>query len=317
MWFKQATFFQLPADINLDMTEVEERLQAMAFSPCLPTLPTSKGWVSPLGMEEGVLAHANDRFILICMQLEEKVLPATVVRQEVAAKIKALEAQRDKRVSAKERQDIKDEMVYTLLPRAFSKFSKVYAMISREDGSMIIDCTTASKLEKCLDLIKRTWQENQITPLVSDKVKAKLTHWLLNNECPRGFDIEKSAVLCDPEHSQRVIRCQQQDLMATPIRSLIRDGCEVIQCALSWQDKLRFSIAQDFSLRTIRYSDAVLEAAKENYSESDAQRFDADFFMMSELLSQLMQACLICFEAQAVSKEQKQEAVLEAEVELV
>ena len=99
MWFKQARIFQL---LNVDeLDSIEEALEPLEFKPCLPRLPFTYGWVSPLDQEAAPLAHTSTQYVMLCMQLEEKILPATVVRHTLNEKIKAIEQQQERRVSTR------------------------------------------------------------------------------------------------------------------------------------------------------------------------------------------------------------------------
>ncbi len=69
------------------------------------------------------------------------------------------------------------------------------------------------------------------------KPSAVTTSWLVNQDNPTEFSVEKSCVLQDPNQENRVIRCQMQDLFAGSIQSLIKDGCHAIQLGLCWHDR--------------------------------------------------------------------------------
>ena len=67
---KQARIFQL---LNVDeLDSIEEALEPLEFKPCLPRLPFTYGWVSPLDQEAAPLAHTSTQYVMLCMQLEEK-----------------------------------------------------------------------------------------------------------------------------------------------------------------------------------------------------------------------------------------------------
>ncbi|MGE3920585.1 MAG: recombination-associated protein RdgC, partial [Gammaproteobacteria bacterium] len=126
MLFKQIQVFQL----NQVVTNLEEKLNAFAFSECLPSLPSTNGWVPPLEDEANpLLTRTIDGNIIFSLQIEEKLLPATVIRQQLQEKINHIETMEARKVRQKEKLQLKDELTHTLLPRAFSKFTKIYAYI--------------------------------------------------------------------------------------------------------------------------------------------------------------------------------------------
>ncbi len=90
-----------------------------------------------------------------------------------------------------------------------------------------------------------------------------MTSWLTQKNHASSFSIEKSCVLQDANHQGRVIRCQEQNLFASSIQSLIKDGCEIKQLALNWQDRIDFILLDNLSLQSIRFKDEIIEQVKE------------------------------------------------------
>ncbi len=66
--------------------------------------------------------------IMLCMQIEERILPSTVVQQALKEKLKHLQIEKNRKLSKKERQSLKEEIILTLLPRTFTKLTRIYAL---------------------------------------------------------------------------------------------------------------------------------------------------------------------------------------------
>jgi recombination associated protein RdgC len=286
MWFKQIQIFQLTDKISYQPEKIAQQLEPLAFTSCLPSMHSSIGWSAPLDVDNAPLVHAMNGYMMICMQSEEKILPATVIRQELNEKVKLIEVTDDRKVRSKEKLSLKDEIITTLLPRAFTKLSRLYAYIDTKNNWLVLGTTNAKKTEEFISLFKKTISEN-IKLFEINKVSPIMTHWLKNQSYPREFSVEKACMLQDPQQQNRIIRCQHQDLFAPSIQSLVKDGCEVKQLAMCWQDRVNFVLAEDFTLRGIQYQEDVLLAAKEIDSETAQQQFDADFFIMTETLAAL------------------------------
>ncbi len=310
MWFKQIQIFELPNAKSLSADKLAENLEPLAFTSCLPSFPSSIGWISPFEDDQAPLVHAINGYIMLCLQIEEKILPATVVRQELRDKIKHIEITQDRRMRQQEKLSLKDEVTLNLLPRAFSKFTRLYAYIDPKNNWLVLNTTQAKKAEQFILLFKKSVAEN-IKPLELKKLSPIITHWLKSQDYPNTFSIEKACVLQDPDQQSRIIRCQQQDLFASSIQSLIKDGCEVKQLALSWQDRVRFVLAEDFTLRSIQYEEDVLAQAKEFDSETQQQQFDADFFIMTETLNVMLKDLSSAF-FNVLQPEAVKEAIKEA-----
>ncbi len=307
MWFKQIQLYSFNEHVAFDPEAIETKLESLAFTPCLASLPASLGWVPPLDQEEATLVEAINGCMMICLQFEEKLLPATVVRQELNNKIKEIEANRDYKVRGKEKLALKEEITHTLLTRAFTKITKVHAYIDTKNQWLFVNTTNAKKLESFVSLFKRTLDINISAPEVK-KPTSVMTHWLLHDSCPTSMGIEKSCVLQDLNQQNRVIRAKHQNLFASSMQELLKDGCSVQQLAVSWKDYLSFVIAEDFTLRGINFGDEIIANAKENYSETAQQQFAADMLMMSDLFAQVMQILLGEFGKQTVKGEELETA---------
>jgi len=307
MWFKQIQLFQLSAAIPSAPEELINQLEPLSFKPCLPSIPFSMGWVPVLDEPEEALARKINHRMMICLQIEEKILPATVVRQAVDEKVKALEASENREIRQKEKLALKDEITITLLPRAFTKLTRIYAYIDIKHHWLVLGTANPKKTEQFLSMLKKSIGE-EIHSFELKKLSTIMAHWLKEKTYPSSFSVEKSGVLQDTDQQNRIIRCQQQDLFASSIQSLIKDGCEIKQLALSWKDQINFVLADDFSLRSIQFHDEIKEQAKEMEPETKQQHFDTDFIIMTEILSKLLTELLDLF-----AKPQKQQAAIKKE----
>ena len=308
MWFKQFKYYQFKASIAYDADSLAQKLEDYCFEPSIPSVPGSHGFVSPFGTESAALVHAANGYMMICLQFEEKVLPAQVVKQEVDARVKEIQAQQDRKVRSKERQSIKGEITFALLAKAFRKTTCVHAYIDTHNQTLLINSTNNKKIEDFIFILKQSLNCDLAQPHTK-RIPSLMTQWIINNTYPNNFGIEKACVLQDPQQQSRVIRCQQQDPFSSSIQSLIKDGCEVIQLALNWEDRIQFVLTEDFSFKSIRFQDEIIAMAKDNYSETPEQQFDADFVIMTETFKQLLVSFLPHFE------KNNESAILEPEAE--
>jgi recombination associated protein RdgC len=288
MWFKNIRLYQLNTPIKYQPEALADELSELAFTPCLPSFAESLGWVAPTGVEEGQLVHAANGYMMICLQIEEKILPAAVIKQELDEKIKVIQAEEDRTVRQKEKMQLKEEIIMTLRPKAFCKRSQIFAVIDTKNNWLLIDSSSAAKVEKFVAFLKKSLQSfNASIPAVK-KPAYEMTQWLQHKTVPGHFIIEKACALQDPELQTRTIRCTQQNLFAQSIQDLMKDGCQVIQLALNWNDQVNLVLADDFLIKSIRFHDEILAAAKDDYSETAAQQFDADFILMTEILTNML-----------------------------
>src|SRR5688572_27015189 len=177
MWFKQAQLFQLTDAIPLTLNHFSEKMQKLLFQQCLPSIPLGSGWISPIDDQDASLVQSINGYMMVCLQVEEKILPPIVIRQELAKKIKQIEKLENKKVSSKEKYTLKDEMTSTLLLRAFSKLTKVYAYIDTKKHWLLLGTTNAKKTEQFLSAFKKTFGDG-INAFPIEKLSTTMTAWL-------------------------------------------------------------------------------------------------------------------------------------------
>lgn len=308
MWFKQVQLFELKNANKYTPDSLIQKLEELAFRPCLPSMQSSIGWVPPIDDDETPLVIAVNGCLMMCLQIEEKILPTTVIRHELDQKIKHIELQEDRKIRQREKLAMKDELMLTLLPRAFTKFTRYYAYIDTKNNYVVFNTAQAKITEQFISLFKKSVSED-ISTFALKKLSPIVTSWLKTKDYPTEFAIEKACYLQDPDHEDRRIRCQEQDLFAGSIQALIKDGCEVKQIALSWHDRVNFVLsADDFTLRSISYEEEITAQATEMEAETKQQQFIADFFIMSATVRELLTDLQKVFE-RVMQKESHEAAV--------
>ncbi len=284
MWFKQIQYFHLKTGLPYQTDYLSEALEGLSFEPCLPSLPVGMGFIPPL---EESLVHAANGYMMLCLQVEEKILPSTVVRQALQERIKIIEQTQSRKVPYKEKQALQSDIISTLLPRAFSRLKQIYAYVDTKRNCLILNAAHPKEIGYFLNCWKKVLPDHQlIMPELKD-LSFVLTDWLQNHSYPQSFSIEKACVLQDPSQQSRTIRCQQQNLSATPIQSLLTDGCQVKQLALTWQDRVSFNINSEFMIRGLDFQDK-LQSSDAGDAQTQQQQFDVDFILMTQAIAEFM-----------------------------
>jgi recombination associated protein RdgC len=156
MWFRNLQLYRLTDGFDFDPESLHQALSTAAFRPCAGLDTHSAGWVPPAGREATELVHASNGRMMVCLRREDRILPAAVIREQVEEKAEAIALAEGRSVGRKERQQIKDEVVTDLLPRAFTRSSHLYAYIDPADGWVVVDSATPKKAEDLLSALRET-----------------------------------------------------------------------------------------------------------------------------------------------------------------
>jgi recombination associated protein RdgC len=289
MWFKNLGIFRLTEAFTLTPVEMEEKLEAMSFRSCGLHEESSFGWTPPLGKSSQQLVHCANGFMMLCGKKEERVLPAAVINELVQEKILETETQQSRKLSKKERAEIKDELIFELLPKAFTFSRKIYAYIDPKGGWLIVDAASAKSAEDLLSLLRKSLNSLPAVPLNTiEKPTTTMTQWLLNNQVPDDITIEDECELRSPEEAGGIIRCKRHDLTLPEIKNHLDTGKEVIKLAVSWADRISFIIDENLAIKRLRFLDLIQDQVADIETGDEAAQFDVDFSIMSAELANFL-----------------------------
>ncbi|MCK9780897.1 recombination-associated protein RdgC [Proteus vulgaris] len=290
LWFKNILVYRLNKEIALSMDELEQQLASLAFTPCSSQDMTKTGWVSPMGDRGEALIHVAGKQVMICARKEDKILPATVIKHALQDKVEKLEGEQGRKLKKTEKATLKDEVVHTLLPRAFSKFSQTFIWLDLEKQLVIVDSGSAKRAEDNLALLRKTLGSLPVVPLnFNESVELKMTEWVRSGELPAGFTLMDEAELKAVLDEGGVIRCKKQELVSDEIATHIEAGKFVTKLSVDWEDRLQFMLCDDGSIKRIKFSETLREQNDDIDKADFAQRFDADFVLMTGELSALIE----------------------------
>jgi len=296
MWFKNLSIFRLTEAFNLSPGELEQKLEALAFHPCGPHQEFTFGWTSPLGKSNQQFVHSTNGFMMLCLKKEERLLPASVVNEISQEKILEKEQQQARKLSKKERTEIKDEILFDLLPKAFTFSRKIYAYIDPKGGWLIVDAASAKNAEDLLSMLRKSLTSLPAVPLNTiDNPATIMTEWLLNSKAPDDILIEDECELRSPEEQGGIVRCKRHDLALPEIKNHLDTGKEVIKLAVSWADRISFIVDENLSIKRLRFLDLIQDQVTDIEANDEAAQFDVDFSIMSAELANFIPRLLELF----------------------
>lgn len=295
MWFKSLLIYRFTKPFELSPEQVHEKLSEREFKPCSSQDMSTVGWVKPLGQQGAELVHTTNGCIMVCSQRQDKVLPAAVVNEALEEKLQELREQEDRKPGRKERLDMKEELVFEMLPRAFARSRKQYAYIDPANGWLIVDGATHKRAEELIVLLRECLGSMPVIPITAKNTAYHtMTNWL-KTAAPANYELGGECELIDGADESAVIRCKNQDLASKEILNHIDSGMLVSKLALIWSGGLDFMVDDQLTIKRLRFSDLIMERAGEINTESAADQFDVDFSIMSAEFAKFIPSLLEAF----------------------
>lgn len=284
MWFKNLIIYRLTRKVEFHEEILEKQLADFAFTPCSSQDSSKFGWAPVITGTQAML-HKSGHHIMLCAHRETKILPAAVIKQAVNAKVAKLESEQQRKLRKAEKDTIRDEVLHTLLPRAFSKYAKTMIWIDTETQRVVVNAGSAKQSEDALALLRKTIGSLPVVPLsVQKPIELTLTEWVRSGNLPAGFSLLEDAELKSVLDDGGVIRCRQQELNSDEIASHIDAKKLVTKLALDWQGRINFMLCNKFTIRRIKFADQL----RDQNHHDQAARFDAGFTLMTGELSALI-----------------------------
>ncbi|WP_227096118.1 recombination-associated protein RdgC [Aeromonas veronii] len=291
MWFKNLQVYRFTRPFELTTEQLETQLEACAFTPCGSQDISRFGWTRPLGKFGSTLTHAANGQILLCARREDKILPTAVIKEQLAEKVGAIEFEQGRTLKKKEKEALKEELLHTLLPRAFSRTANTFAWINPADGLLMVDASSAKKADDVLALLRKSIGSLPVVPVaLKNPPEITMTEWLSKSIVPAPFQLEDESELRSAMEHGGIARFKQQDLMTDEVKNHLANDKLVTKLALSWGERISFVLGDDLSIKRLKFSEDMREQNDDITSEDPAARLDADFALVTGELSQFIPA---------------------------
>lgn len=296
MWFKNLRIYRLTSAFNLDADSLNEALSKGVFSPCKSQDLSRYGWVSPSkpkSNDSDNLVYASQGNLMICAKKQEKVLPAAVINEALEERVAEISKTEGRTIYRKEKQSLKEDVMMSLLPKAFTRSSLVFAYISLKKGYVIINAASANKAEELLSALREAIGSLPVVPLASKQLPHQaMTQWLLNASAPHQFELGEECELADAKEASSIIRCKHQDLSSPEITSHLNTGMIVTKLALNWLEGIDFILDEQLAIKRLRFADNIQEKASDYDNEDSEAQFDIEFSVMTIELDALIDSLL-------------------------
>ena len=262
-----------------------ELLQKIIFKPCGSMDTVKSGFVSPVDNPDELMLNVQGQ-ILLKYKTEQKILPDPVIKQAHIEKINKQEEALSRKLTKSEKASLKDEVMIDLIPRAFSKYNYYWLWIDTENKRIIVDCSSFKQAENILAMLRKELGALALTPLSIDKsLEQVMTTWVKEKLKFPPFILGDQAELKDPLEGNGIINCKNQEITSDEMSSHFDSGKWITKLKISDTRGVNYIVNSDLTFKQIKFDSSILDENEDIGSEEFDKRLEADFFLMSKILS--------------------------------
>ncbi len=288
MFFKNLAVYRLPPDWTLSPVDLEEKLITRRLSPCGPFEMTSRGFVKVTQDER--LVYSVGRQQLIALGVEQKLLPASVIRQVALERAEKQAAEQGFPVGRKQLRDLRFQVGEELRARALCRRTVTRAWIDPENGWFVVDAAGGKRADAVIETLRDVLGSFAVVPMNPQRSpQASMIAWLTAGGAPSPFNVDADLELKGVAKTKAVIRYANHPVDDKVLDEALRAGLAPTRLGLTWSDRLSFVLTDKLQVRRVQFVGLEKEDEDTSQNETDAaEQFDAEFTVMAGEFARLL-----------------------------
>lgn len=285
MLFRNLVIYRLPDDFAPSAFDLEEALAQRRLRPCGGFEMQTRGWV-PCG-DSGRLAYPLGAHVLIALGVEQKLLPASIVREETKARAAEIAESQGHPVGRRQLRELKARVADELRARALVRRRTTLAWIDLGNRRLVVDAAGATRAEELVEVLRDTLESLAVLPLESARPPADaMAAWLGAGDAPGRFLLGEDLELVATDGGGATVRWARHALDAAETRAHLAAGKAPTRLGLTWADRVAFVLDKALQVKRVQFLDVTKDDRAGG--ESAAEQFDIDFALMTGELAQLL-----------------------------
>lgn len=300
MWFKNLHVYRLPEHFSLSADDLADKLEERRFQACARQADKTLGWISPIHRNKEYLVHAAGGCILFCMRKEQKIIPASTVKEALEEKVALIEQELGRKVYRKEKLTMKEDLMSSLLPKAFARSSHITAYFDSLRKLLVINASSPAQVDEFYQLLTESIGSFGAMQLMPEENPSEvMTRWVKTG-LPQGWTLSGDYQLKDHQED-KTAKFKDYDSENPYIESLLEDGYSFKRLGINFKERLSAGIQDDLQIKSIKFNEELLKDNDEFKGEDELVKFDADFALMTAALAEFINALIEQFNCSDIS----------------
>lgn len=287
MWFKNLTVYRLPADWSWSAASLEEALARRPLQPCSALEMRSMGWVPPATTDR--LLHTLGEQHLVALGVDQKLLPASIVRQEAERRARVQAQTQGFPVGRRQMRALKLQVLDELRARALTRRRSTRAWLDPRNGWLVVDSASDRRAEELVETLRDTLGSLAVQKVDTERSpSACMAAWLMQADASGPFAIEQDLELQSGEPAKSIVRYRRHPLDGKEVRAYVAGGKRPTQLGLTWNGRVSFVLTEKLQIKRVEFLEVAPERADEEEIDK-AEQFDLDFAVMAGELAKLLE----------------------------
>ena len=273
---KNAIIFAVTPGFRLD----PEMLQRCPAVPCAPNQARTVGFAEPCAHSTANLVHHVAGHSVICLETEDRLLPGSVVQEEVDQRAETLEKQQGYKPGRKQLKELKELVAEELPPKAFTQKRRTLGIFTGQ--YFIVDTSSPARADTMIETLRRSLDLLPLAMITTEKrITGQMIEWLLG-ECPAYLTVDDFVELEKAEPGKPAIAYKRTALDESDMRRRISDGYVPRKIGITYNERLSFKIDDNLHLKQLAPLDLMTADKRKRDQEADsmAEAFDSDIALM-------------------------------------
>lgn len=287
MWFKNLVIYRLPADWSLSAAQLEEKLSQRTLQPCSPLEMLSRGWVAP--SSTGRMLHTVNQQHLIALGVDQKLLPASIIRQETVRRAQVLADSQGFPVGRRQMRDLKMRVTEELRARALTRSRTTRAWIDPINGWFVVDSGSVGKAEELVEALRDVLGSFAVQLVETQRTAhTSMAAWLTHGDAPAPFGIDQDLELQTADPNKATVRYVRHPLDGKEVKAHLAAGKYPTRLGVTWNGRISFVLTEKLQVKRVEFLEITQDKAADGDEIDKDEQFDIDFAVMAGELARML-----------------------------
>ncbi len=282
--FRNVRFYRLEGSWPESEEALSGKLEAAGFEPCGPLTERSSGWVPVDPDNSSLLARRLNGADLLRLRSQSRVLPPSVVNEELEVRIDEFQKRMGEAPSPREKRRLKAEARDELMPKAMLKSDRIWVYVDLKERLMGVDAAQDSSAERVVRRLQAAIDGVSIQPLQFHKSVDELLTGIFFDDAPPQFAVGRECRMQDLADAGSIVRWTEFDLGEQAIRNHVASGMRLTHLAIVYDNILGCVLNENGVISKMRF----LGMDDDEHGADPMARQDAEFVLVTGTLRKLL-----------------------------